>query len=98
MQFPLKKYAQGNRFQRTWYRAPVGVMMKFYFGEYSRELNSHVMNELIELKESGKLKDFVDVNFAFHIYATSMFNIQMFFRDNKIDDNEERFRIKRFLF
>ncbi|CCQ96540.1 putative Transcriptional regulator, TetR family [[Clostridium] ultunense Esp] len=82
-------------FNRTWYRVPVEVMMKFYFGEYSRELNSHVMDELKELEESGKLKDFVDIDFAFHIYATSMFNIQMYFRNNNIDNEKERLRIKK---
>ncbi len=82
-------------FNRTWYRAPVEVMMKFYFGKYSKELNSHVMDELIGLKKSGRLKDFVDLDFTFHIYATSMFNIQIYFRDNNIKDEEKRLRIKR---
>jgi AcrR family transcriptional regulator len=82
-------------FNRTWYRAPIEVMMKFYFGKYSKELNSHVMDELIELKKSGRLKDFVDLDFTFHIYATSMFNIQIYFRDNNIKDEEKRLRIKR---
>ena len=82
-------------FNRTWYRAPVEVMMKFYFGKYSRELNSHVMDELIELKKTDKLKDFVDLDFVFHIYATSMFNIQMYFRNNNIVDEKEKLRIKK---
>ena len=82
-------------FNRTWYRAPVEVMVKFYFGEYSKELNSHVMEELKELKKSGKLKDFVDVDFVFHIYATSMLNIQMYFRNNNIVDENERLKIKK---
>ena len=70
-------------------------MMKFYFGKYSRELNSHVMDELIELKKTDKLKDFVDLDFVFHIYATSMFNIQMYFRNNNIVDEKEKLRIKK---
>ncbi len=82
-------------FNRTWYRAPIEVMMKFYFGEYSRELNSHVMDELVYLKNLGKLKDFVDISFAFHIYSTSMFNIQMYFRDNNIINESEKLKIKR---
>lgn len=77
------------------YRAPVEVLMKFYFGQYGKELNSHVMDELIELKKSGRLKDFVDLDFTFHIYAISMFNIQIYFRDNNIKDEEKRLRIKR---
>lgn len=81
-------------FNRTWYKAPVEVMMKFYFSEYSRELGSHVLHELIEFKRQGKLKDSIDVDFAFHMYATSMFNIQMYFKNQNIDDEEEKLKIK----
>lgn len=81
-------------FNRTWYRAPIEVMMKFYFGKYSKELNSNVMDELVELKNSGKLKDSVDIDFIFHIYATSMFNILIYFRDNNITDVNEKLKMK----
>ncbi|MGF7057774.1 TetR/AcrR family transcriptional regulator [Brassicibacter mesophilus] len=81
-------------FNRTWYKVPIEVMMKFYFGEYSRDLNSIVLEELIELKNSGKLIDSVDLNFIFHIYVTSMFNILLYFRDNNITDENEKLRIK----
>ncbi|QQY79268.1 TetR family transcriptional regulator [Keratinibaculum paraultunense] len=81
-------------FNRTWYRAPVEVMMKFYFNEYSKDLNSNVMKELIELKNSGKLKDSVDIDFIFHIYATSMFNILMYFRENNITDENQKIDLK----
>ncbi len=81
-------------FNRTWYRAPVEVMVKFYFGEYSRDLNSNVMDELIKLQKEGKLRDSVDIDFIFYIYATSMFNILMYFRENNITDNEEKIDLK----
>lgn len=81
-------------FNRTWYRAPVEVMMKFYFGEYSRKLNSNVMDELIKLQKEGRLKESVDIDFIFYIYATSMFNILMYFRENNITDNEEKIDLK----
>lgn len=82
------------KFNRTWYRVPIEVMMKFYFGKYSKELNSNVLDELIELENSGKLRDNVDVDFIFHIYATSMFNILIYFRDNNITDENEKLKIK----
>lgn len=82
------------KFNRTWYRVPVEVMMKFYFGKYSKELNSNVLDELIELKNSGKLRDNVDVDFIFHIYTTSMFNILIYFRENNITDENEKLKIK----
>lgn len=79
----------------TWYRAPVEVMMKFYFGKDSKELNSNILDELIDLKNKDKLNDFLNIDFIFHIYSTSMFNIQMYFRDNNITDEKEKLRIKR---
>lgn len=82
-------------FNDTWYNVPVEVMMKFYFGEYSKELNSNVFDELKELQASGKIKDSIDIDFVFHIYATSMFNILMYFRENNITDNEEILAIKK---
>ncbi len=78
----------------TWYRAPVNVMIKFYFGEFSRNLSAYIMDDLLELKASGKLKDNVDVEFIFYQYVTSMFNLQMYFRENNIVDEERRVSIK----
>jgi AcrR family transcriptional regulator len=86
---------QEIEFNRTWYKVPIEVMMKFYFGEYSRELNSIVMDELIELKNSGKLKDSVDVEFVFHFYVTSMFNILIYFREHNITDEGQKLKIKK---
>ncbi len=82
-------------FNRTWYRAPVEVMMKFYFGEYSKELNKDVMEELKELQDSGQIKTSVDLDFIFYIYSTSMFNILMYFKENNISDEEQRYTMKR---
>jgi len=78
----------------TWYRAPVNVMIKFYFGEFSRNLSAYIMDDLLELKASGKLKDNVDIDFIFYQYVTSMFNLQMYFRENNIVDEERRVSIK----
>lgn len=82
-------------FNQTWYNVPVEVMMKFYFGPYSKELNKNVMDELKELQASGKIKDSIDIDFVFHIYATSMFNILMYFKENNISDEEQRYTMKR---
>ncbi|SHK06003.1 TetR/AcrR family transcriptional regulator [Paramaledivibacter caminithermalis] len=81
-------------FNRTWYKVPIEVMRKFYFGEYAKELNSFVMDELIELKNSGKLKDSIDIELIFHLYVTSMFNMLIYFRDQNITDEDEKFEIK----
>ncbi|KPU43178.1 HTH-type transcriptional repressor KstR2 [Oxobacter pfennigii] len=82
-------------FNRTWYKVPMEVMQKFYFGEYSKELNASLMDELIEFKKAGKLKDSVDIEFIFHFYATSMFNILTYFREHNITDENEKLELKR---
>lgn len=82
-------------FNSTWYNIPVEVLMKFYFGDYTRELNRLVWDELVELKESGKLSSDVNLEFVFHMYVTTMFNILMYFKDNNITDEKEKIRIKR---
>jgi len=81
-------------FNRTWYKVPMEVMQKFYFGEYSKELDAPLMDELMEYKNAGKLKDTVDIQFIFHLYATSMFNILIYFKENNITDENERLEIK----
>ncbi len=82
-------------FNRTWHKAPIEILMKFYFGEYSKELNSDIMDELILLKNSGKLKDSVDIDLFFHLYVTSMFNISIYFRQNNITDINKKIEIKK---
>jgi AcrR family transcriptional regulator len=82
-------------FNRTWYKVPIEVMQKFYFGEYSKDLNACLMDELMEYKKTGKLKDSVDIEFVFHFYVTSMFNILAYFREHNITDDNERLKIKK---
>ncbi|KYG90046.1 hypothetical protein A0U40_07335 [[Bacillus] sp. KCTC 13219] len=82
-------------FNRSWYQVPMVVMQKFYFGEYSKYLHAFLMEELIEYKKAGKLKDSVDIDLIFHLYTTSMFNILNYFKDNNITDENERLSIKK---
>lgn len=81
-------------FNRTWQKVPVEVMRKLYFGDYSKDMNSILMEEFIELQASGKIKDSVDFNFIFYLYTTLMFNISMYFRENNITDPQKRYEIK----
>ncbi|MHC8514300.1 TetR/AcrR family transcriptional regulator [Sporosarcina sp. ITBMC105] len=82
------------KFNQTWYDVPMYVMQKFYFGEYSKKLNSFAIEELLEYKNSDKLKEELDLDFVFYLYTTSMFNIHNYFRENNITDFEERQRVK----
>lgn len=78
----------------TWHYAPVGVMIKFYFGNFSRNLSMDIYHDLQKLEEEGKLKDCVDIDLIYYQYVTAMFNMAMYFREKQIDDEEERLRIK----
>lgn len=82
-------------FANTWDKAPTEVKVKFYFSEYAKEMNSIVWDELMELKESGRLIEGLDLEFVFHLYVTSMFNILMYFKEKNITDENERFQFKR---
>ena len=82
-------------FANTWDNAPTEVKVKFYFGEYAKEMNRIVWDELVELKESGRLVEGVDLEFVFHLYVTCMFNILMYFKEKNITDEKERFYFKR---
>lgn len=84
-----------SEFNNTWYKAPIEVKVKFYFGKYAKEMNSIVWDELVELNESGRLIEDLDLEFAFYLYVTSMFNILMYFKEKNITDNEEIFAFKR---
>lgn len=82
------------QFNKTWYNVPMFVMQKFYFGEYGKKLNFHVIEELMEYKNSNKLKKDLDLDFVFYLYTTTMFNIHNYFRDNNIINFEDRQKIK----
>lgn len=82
------------RFNRTWYSVPMIVMQKFYFGEYGKKLNYYVIEELMEYKNSDKLKKELDLDFILYLYTTTMFNIHNYFRENNIEDFDEREKIK----
>jgi hypothetical protein len=81
-------------FDGTWIKAPVEVWQKFYFGKYSKDLHEGVLEEFQSYKNKGYLKDWVDINFLFHMYTTLMFNTLIYFRENNIVDREEQFKIK----
>lgn len=82
-------------FSYTWYKAPIEVMVKFYFGEYAKEMNKIVWDELVEMKEANQLVNDFDLEFIFYLYVTTMFNIIMYFKVKNITDERERFKLKR---
>lgn len=83
------------KFNYTWYDVPIDVMRKFYFGPYANELNKLAFEDFLNYRNQGKLKDNLDIDFIYFIYITTMFNIQIYFRENKITDINEKLRIKK---
>ncbi len=70
-------------------------MRKFYFGPYANELNAIAFEDFLSYRDQGKLKDNLDIDFIYFMYITTMFNIQIYFRENNITDIKERLRIKK---
>jgi AcrR family transcriptional regulator len=81
-------------FNDTFYDAPLEVLQKFYFGEYSKVLHEIYKEDLINLQKLGKIKENIDIDLLFHIYVTSMFNLHTYFRNKNITDLDEKVKIK----
>lgn len=81
-------------FDYTWHKVPVEIVRKYYFGEYSQDINDILYEEFLELKKDGKIKDCVDFDFIFFMYTTTMFNITVYFRKHNITDSDEMYKIK----
>ncbi len=80
-------------FEATWYKVPVDVMRKFYFGAYNRRIKELYRSEVMELKAKGVLSDSLDLDLILYMVITAMFNLQMYFRDHEITDRQEKVRI-----
>lgn len=78
------------KYEATWYKVPITVMRKFYFGDYNKALKSIYRKELDELKSNDKLSEDMDEELILHMIVTGMFNLQVFFKDNDIIDKEKR--------
>lgn len=82
-------------FNQTWYKAPIEVMVKFYFGEYNEKVFNNILLELEHWKSCGYLKDSIQVDLAFHMYITYMFNLLTYFRKNNLNNHNENIFFKR---
>ena len=81
-------------FNRTWYKVPVEVHQHFYFGPYADEMNCHLMEEIQQLQGEGVIRADIDLDFFYFMYSTTLFNMQMYFRNNGIEDDHEKLKIK----
>ncbi len=85
-------------FVKQWYKCPVEILHKFYFGGYVDQFMIHYEEEFKRLKEFGMIRDGVDSEFASYLYTTGMFNVFMYYRQHNIEDGGERQRIKKQFF
>lgn len=83
------------QFNQTWYKAPIEVMVKFYFGEYSDKVFNNVYHELNQWKMDGHIKDHINVDFAYHMFITYMFNLLTYFRKNNMNNHNENVIFKK---
>lgn len=81
-------------FGETWYQVPEEVYRKFYFGDYSHNIKEYYRQEIMKMKAKGLIRDDVDLEFALHIYITTMFSILLYFREHNITDFHEKQKIK----
>lgn len=96
----ISKYISEREFAfyDTWYYVPYDVMRKFYFGEYDNRLFDICRRNMEKFLEEGKLIDNVDFEYLLYIYVTSTFNIYMYCKKNKIEDEKKRIELKNTFF
>ena len=83
-----------NAFNKTWYKVPMEVQHRFYFGSYADELHDRCYEELLEMKDLGMLRKDLDLDLIYYFYRTGMFNMHIYFRQKGIKSDEERLRLK----
>lgn len=82
----------------TFYSAPIEIVRRFYFGSNKIRIIEMYEGELKEYKDQGKLRDGVDIQLTAYMYASTMYNLFTYFRENNITDNDERWKIKKELY
>ncbi|MCC8101042.1 MAG: TetR/AcrR family transcriptional regulator [Clostridiales bacterium] len=62
----------------------------------------HVIAEykrfLTELKYDGKLRSDLDPDLISYMYATTLYNLELYYRDNNIENDKLRWQIKRYFY
>ena len=82
------------KFYDTWYFVPDDVMRKYYFGEYDNRVFDLCRKKIEQYRDEGRLVDNIDIEFLLYLYVTSTFNVYMFCKKNKIEDERKRLDLK----
>ena len=70
---------------------PPETQRKLYFGKYKDMTKSVFLKELLKLKYEGALREDIDPDLIAYMYATTMYNLQLYFCEmelNKLEDVE----------
>lgn len=84
-----------RKFNMTWSNVPEDVMRKFYFKDYLEMVRPIFIKIMEEFKSKGKVREDIDIDFFVYMYTTSLFNIQLYAREQKITDEVEKFNMKK---
>ncbi|MDR1705308.1 MAG: TetR/AcrR family transcriptional regulator [Clostridiales bacterium] len=85
-------------FSKTLLDAPSYILLRSYYEVYKDTLFDRYKEILGKLRLEGKLRPDVDEDLTSYMYATSMFNLLMFYKDHGIKDTETLKKMKKYLF
>lgn len=87
---------QEIKFNKTCIKMPEDVLRKFYFLEYLDMVRPIFSQTMEELKKEGKVRVDLDTDFFVYMYTTSLFNMQLYFREqNILEDENKCFNLKK---
>lgn len=75
------------------------VLQKYYFGENKNHLIDPYRNELKRLNYAGLLREDVDIDMIAYMYATTLFNFEMYCREFGYgDDPDLKWKMKKYFY
>ena len=88
-----------RKVNKFFHMLPETIVRKFYFGDTKDRLMEKYRQEIQRLKYSGELREDVDPELISYMYATSLYNFEMYCRETGITGDEElMWKMKKYLF
>ena len=85
-------------FSDTLFSAPDYILLRVCTGRSKEVLFAHAKNALRKMRYDGKLRAQVDEDMAAYMFATSMFNLMLFFKEFGIDEPEMQVKMRHYLY
>jgi AcrR family transcriptional regulator len=99
---PLKYYSGSEmlsplelRFSEIFWELPQDILLRGYFQVFKDESFADFKGTLRQLRLKGQLHNDIDEELLAFMYATSMFNMILFFREFGVTDRETQEQLKR---